>query len=356
MKNIKWGEPDVGDEEIASVVSSLKYGYVGANGPVVRQFEQEFARKLGARYAIAVNNGTSALLAALLAFRHRLGSIRVGVPTFSFIASANTAAEVGSAISLIDCNPKTWNIEYDLVPHDIDVLMTVDVGGLSCDYDRLKGLGVPIIADSAESAGAKYKGESIGAQANVHCFSFHRAKIITTGEGGMITTNNGELCELIRTLVNHGYDPDKKPWEYKHIMRAFNFRMTELEAAVGLVQLRKLDRYVSERRRKASIYRDIIAELAEYQEEPEDCLHPYFFFGILIEKEPGRFCEEMYKMGIEVKTWPPAHRQRPYRNVAGHFPNADRVADRIVLLPIHNGLTEKDVEYVAEMVRKLLKR
>jgi len=354
MKYIKWDEPDIGNEEIESVVTSLESGYVGSNGPMVRQFEQDFAKKVGTRYAIAVNNGTSALLTALLAFRSRMGSIRVGVPTFGFIASANTASEVGSAVRLIDCNKKTWNIENDLVPADINLLMTVDVGGLPCDYDSLKALGVPTIADSAESVGALYKGKVIGTQADVHCFSFQTSKIITTGEGGMVTTNDEELYELMRAWVNHGYDPDKKQWEYKHTMRALNFRMTELEASVGIVQLKKLDRYVNERRKKASIYRDIIAELVEYQEEPKDCVHPYFFFGILIKKDQDRFCEAMYRMGIEVKTWAPAHRQKPYRHSGENFPNADWISSKIVLLPIHNRLSEEDAQYIAETARALL--
>jgi len=354
MKYIKWAEPDIGDEEIESVVTSLK-SWVGSNGPMVKQFEKDFAKKVGARYAIAVNNGTSALLAALFAFRSRMGSIKVGVPTFSFIASANTSWEVGGDIRLIDCNKKTWNIENALVPADIDLLMTVDVGGLPCDYDSFKDLGVPIIADSAESAGAWYKRRLIGSQADVHCFSLHRAKIITTGEGGMITTNDEELYELMRAWVNHGYDPTRRKWEYKHIMRALNFRMTELEAAIGIVQLKKLGRYVSERQRKASIYRDIIGELVEYQEEPRDCVHPYFFFGILIKKDTDRFCEEMLSKQIEVKTWAATHKQKPYLHLGKNLPNADWVSSKIVLLPIHNRLSEKDTEYVAETARRLLK-
>ena len=355
MKYIKWDEPDIGDEEIEAVVASLKSRWVGSNGPMVRQFEQDFARKVGARDAIAVNNGTSALLTALLAFRSKLRNIRVGVPTFTFIASANTASEVGSAIRLIDCNKRTWNIEKGLVPSDINLLMTVDIGGLPCDYNSLKELEVPIIADSAESVGAKYRGKLVGSQADVHCFSLHRAKMITTGEGGVVTTNNEELYELMRALGNQGYDPTKKKWEYKHIMRAFNFRMTELEASIGIVQLKKLDRYVNERRRKANIYKDIIGELAEYQEESVDCVHPYFFFGILIEKKQDNFCEEMLKVGIEVKTWTAVHKQKPYIHLGGKLSNANQISSKIVLLPIHNRLSEEDTKYVAGITRKLLK-
>ncbi len=354
MKHIRWDEPDIGDEEIESVVASLKSRWVGSNGPMVGQFEADFAGRVGARYAIAVNNGTSALLAALYALRTRMGKITVGVPTFTFIASANTALEVAGDIRLIDCRKETWNIEKDLVPRDIDALMAVDVGGLPCDYDSLKELGVPVIADSAESAGAHYRGKPVGSQADVHCFSFHRAKIMTTGEGGMITTDDGELYELMRAWANHGYDPSREKWQYRHTMIALNFRMTELEAAIGVAQLKKLDRYVAERRRKAAVYREIIGGRADYQEEAEGCWHPYFFFGALIRKDPDWFCREMQKMGIEVKTWSPVHRQKPYIHLGSNLGNADWVSARVVLLPIHNRLTEEDVAYVAEAARGLL--
>lgn len=353
VKHYNWDEPDIGEEEIQSVLTSLKSRWVGSNGPMVRQFEQDFANKVGAKYAIAVNNGTSALLAALYAFKVKMGSLRVGVPTFTFIASANTAAEAGRSIKLIDCNKKTWNIEKGLIPPDINLLMTVDVGGLPCDYDSLKQLGIPIVADSAESAGALYKRKLIGTQADVHCFSLHRAKIITSGEGGVVTTDNSELYELMRSIANHGYAPERKPWEYKHTIRAFNFRMTELEAAVGIVQLKKLERYVRERRKKASIYRQIIGNLAEYQDEPDNSVHPYFFFGIIINKNQDWFCEEMGKAGIVVKTWTPVHLQKPYLQNK-KLRNAEWISDKIVLLPIHNRLSEDDTAYIAETARRLL--
>lgn len=353
MKKILWDEPDIGDEEIASVMSTLKTRWVGSNGPMVKQFEQEFAQKVGAKYAIAVNNGTSALMTALLAYKVKMGKLTVGVPTFTFIASANISMEVAGDIRLIDCSKKTWNIEKGFIPKDINILMPVDVGGLPCEYDPLKELGIPIVADSAESMGGIYKGKLIGTQADVHCFSLHRAKIITCGEGGMITTNNEELANLMRSLANHGYDATRLPWEYKHNIRAYNFRMTELEAAVGLAQLKKLERYVNERRKKAKIYREIICELAEYQEEPPDCVNPYFFLGILIKKDQRWFCEEMEKLGITVKTWTPVHQQVPYKQF-GKLPNADWIAKKVILLPIHNRLSEEDTTFIAETTRRLL--
>jgi perosamine synthetase len=349
---IRWDVPDIGQEEIENVTLAINARSVGSNGPMVKALETAFAEKVGAKHALAVSNGTSALLTALYAMRHLLGPIRVGVPSFTFIASANTAAEVGESITLIDCDMGTWNITSDRVPDDIDVLMTVDVGGLPCDYDAFKELDLPIIADSAESVGAMYKGQPVGAQANVHCFSLHRAKIITAGEGGMVTTGDTDLYNLMRRIANHGYAEDRDHWSYRHDIRAFNFRMTDLAAAVAWEQLGKLDRYVEERRHKATIYREVLGDLCTYQQD--DVGHPYFFFGALIDRDPDWFCAEMYERGIDVKTWTAVHKQPLYSHLPGYFPHADFISEHVVLLPIGNTLDERDIECVAEVARELL--
>jgi len=351
MSKIKWDEADISEEEERAVRDTVRSGYVGGNGPQVKEFEKKFAAKVQAKYAIATNNGTSALLCALQALK-RNQEIRVGVPTFTFIASVNTSAKEAKAIHLLDCDLRTWNIRKAFCHGLFNILMAVDVGGLPCPYNELGELGHPIIADSAESVGAYYQGKPIGSQGDIHCFSFHRAKIITTGEGGMITTSHKALYEYMYQLTNHGYDPKRKPWEYKHSERAFNYRMMELQAAIGLVQLKKLDRYVKERQEKAKIYKDIIGCKAGYQFTPKDCLHPYFFFGMLIDSQE-EFCKKMYSKGIEVKTWTPVHKQ-PIYSTKRSYPNADYIAERIVLLPIHNKLNEEDVKYIAEQARSLL--
>jgi perosamine synthetase len=353
---IRWDEADIGPDERKLVLEVLDSGYVGGNGPFVRRFEAEFAKKIGVRHAMAVSNGTSALLCALYAFRDEMKDPTVSVASFTFIASVNTASEVFRKVVLADCGRSTWNVERDLVPKKSDLILPVDVGGLPVDYDSLKEFGVPILADSAESAGGRYKGKPVGSQADVHIFSFHRAKIMTTGEGGMITTDNDSLYERMRAIGNHGYDEKRKPWEYKHSRRAFNFRMTELQAAIGIAQLGKLDRYVEERRKKARIYKEIIGQSVVYQDEPPDRVHPYFFFGVLVPRELGRFCSLMLKSSIEVKTWTPAHLQEPYTSLGLKLPNSEYVAKHLVLLPIHNRLRYEQVEQVARAVRTTLRR
>jgi perosamine synthetase len=355
-RTITWDQADIGQNELDLVTEVVRSGYIGGSGPYVHKFEEEFARKLGVRHAIATNNGTSALMCALYAFKERLGNVgRVAVASFTFIASVNTAAEIFKNIELVDCNPKTWNIEIDLIRKKCDLLIPVDVGGLPADYNSLKRARVPILADSAESVGARYNGDLIGGQADVHIFSFHRAKIMTTGEGGMLTTNDTALARLMRSIGNHGYDENRQKWEYKHKMRGFNYRMTDLQAAIGLAQLRKLDRYVLERREKAAIYKDVIGDLVGYQESPANCMHSYFFFGILVKKKREEFCSRMIRAGIEVKTWTPAHMQRPYREPNRRLSVSESIARRIVLLPIHNRMTDEDVKLVSGEAKRILR-
>jgi len=366
-KFISWACPDIGEEEVNAVIDSIKSTWIGGNGPLVKEFEKKWAQKMGVRYTIAVNNGTSALLCALQALRQNLyGESRrltIAVPTFTFIATVNCAYEIGKRVILLDCDRRTWNIrDEEILPHwkKIDVLMPVDVAGLAVDYDSLKKLGIPILADSAESAGAKYKGERVGSQADIHTFSLHSAKTIATGEGGMITTNDERLYNLMRSITNQGYGDKRDPWEYLHPNIGFNYRMAEPQAALGLVQLKKLDKYVKARISNASIYKDILGDLVGYQKVPRNCMHPYFIFGILIDNQIT-FCKEMYRNKIQVKvTWRPAHRQPCYKDKVGgqfwcRFPNAENISRKVVSLPIYNGISEEDVKYIAETTRKILR-
>jgi perosamine synthetase len=353
---IYWAVPDIGDEEIDNVLESISARWVGSNGPAVNCLQDSWCERMEVDYALAVNNGTSALLVALQAIREIIGTApRVGVPTYTFIASANAGAEIGDHISLIDCDPQTWNIVRPDVPWGLDVLMPVDVGGLPCDYDKLDMPNVITLADSAESAGATYKDKPVGSQCDIHTFSLHRAKILACGEGGMVTTNNKDVFDVMKSIANHGYaaSSNSETWDYSHERRGFNYRMTELEAAIALAQLNKLDKYIQERRYKASVYRERLAPYCEFQADPDNT-HPYFFFGAKIKKDTKWFCREMDKRNIEVKTWKAVHRQKPYLKSDDLWPVASELSDSVVLLPIGNTLTGDDVEYVADVAGELL--
>jgi len=354
MKTINWAEPDMGEEEANAAAEAVRSNFVGGNGPSVREFEAKFARKLGLKYALAVCNGTMALICAMQAMRTMGITLKFIVPTFTFFATGATAVEMG-LVKLVDVDRYTWNISTDLNENrGFPIVIPVDICGLPVNYDSLKGYSKYILADSAESIGSKYKGEYIGSQADIHTFSLHASKVITTGEGGMITTENKETYEILKSVCNQGYESHDW-WLYTHDRLGFNYRMSEVHAAIGLVQLKKLDRYIKERTEKARIYKDLLEGRAEFQEIPRDCVPNYFLLPILVE-DNEKLCRELKKEGISTKcVWTPLHQQAPTK-MKGSFPNAEYIASHGMYLPIGNRLGEEDVKEIADIVSKHLRK
>ena len=346
---IEWGIPDFREEDLEAASSSLGT-YIGGNGELVLKFEQEFANKVGAKYAVATNNGTSALVSACMVLKHIHGNLKIGVPNFTFIASANSTGLIFDSMVLLDVDPQTWNVTKRYAK-SADAIMTVDVGGLSCDYDSLKELGIPIIADSAEAAGSKYKGNYVGTQALMHCFSLHRSKIISCGEGGIITTNSEECYKLLKSYTNHGYDENRKSYEYKHKTLGLNFRLTDVHAAIALQQLKRLDIYVAHRQEIAKVYDNLSFDTQQY--DRKNYLHNYFFYGIQVDpRHRDRIVEGMLGKEIVCKTWSTVSSQQCYQSPP--TPSAKKIADSIILLPIHNKLTINDAEKVCEELMRII--
>jgi len=357
---IYWAEPSLGEEEKELLEQVIDSTWIGGNGPLVKQFEKEFARKVGARYALAVNNGTSALLCAILALKEKWILPTFSVPTFTFIATVNSVKVLDLEFDLIDCKRDTWNIDPKKVRTKTDVLITVDVGGLPCDYKELRKRKQFILEDAAEAFGATYRGKKIGSIADVTTFSLHSAKIISSGEGGFCTTNDKELYEIMRSITNQGYTREKKPWEYEHVRVGLNFRMTEMQAAIGLVQLRKSDKFLRLRQEIAKIYKEELYKYGEFQKVPRDRTHPYFLFGILVEpKIRDKLCKEMLKQGVQTKiTWKPVHLQKPYlrKRKRKKFKVSEEIYRRIISLPIHNSLSEEDAKEVVDVFKRSWKK
>ena len=350
---VLWSKPDFSSEEYEAAFNSLK-NYIGANGPEVEKLEKEFADKVGSKYAIAVCNGTAALMLSLMCMRQMHGDLKVGVPSFTFIASANSSYQVFGKenVRLLDCDLNTWNTTAKDMHNDIDLLMTVDVGGLPCDYAELNKLNIPIVADSAESIGSEIDNRIIGTQADMHCFSLHRAKVVSCGEGGMVTTNSVQLYDLAKSLLNHGYSKNKHSHEYVHDNYGVNFRMSDVNAAIARVQLRKLSKFVSHRNKIADIYKQELDGLVDFQVyNSERFKSNYFFFGIRVE-DRARVIDKMYSDGIQVKTWTAVHKQPIWNDV--ELPSASIICDSVVLLPIHNVITEAEVEYTIQKLKEVL--
>lgn len=347
MKLINWDDQDIGHNEINAALKSLSQG-VGAKGENLELLEKEFQDRLGCKHAILVSNCTTALMTAVLALKELQPNIKkIAVPSFTFIASANSAKFVLDDVELVDCDLDDWNIRVEDVPKDVDVVMLVDVGGVPCDYDKFKKLGLLLIADSAESLGSTYKGQQIGTQVDLHCFSFQRSKIITSGEGGLITTNNDELAEICRSIVNHGYSVNKKSYEYIHNRFGLNFRMCDVEAAILREQLKKLDLYVERRNQVAQQYTDKLSSRFKVQIIPDYCQSNYFFYGIMVDsKIRNQMAEYLIGNGIVVKCWTAIHQQKLWKTAG--LPNATQISDSVILLPIHNKITDDEVDYIIQ--------
>lgn len=347
MRSINWDDQDIGSSEINAALKSLSNG-VGAKGENITLLEQEFQERLKCKHAILVSNCTTALITSLLALKEVQPNIKkIAVPSFTFIASANAAKFVLDDVELVDCDLDNWNVRVEDVPKDVDAIMLVDVGGVPCDYDKFKRTGALLIADSAESLGSTYKGQQIGTQVDLHCFSFQRSKIITSGEGGLITTNDDELADICRSIVNHGYSSDKKSYEYIHNRFGLNFRMCDIEAAILREQFKKLDLYVQRRNEVALRYSQKLSSVFQVQVIPNYCTSNYFFYGIMVSPEKrNQMAEFLIENGIVVKCWTAIHQQELWKKQG--LPNATLISDSIILLPIHNRITNDEVDYIIE--------
>lgn len=356
MTKIKyaWAIPDIGNEEIKAVTEVLKSGWISGTTPYNDQLEKEFAKVVGSKYSIAVSNGTAALILGLMALKER-AYLNIAVPTWTYIATANTAQLMGK-LKLVDADLDTFCIKVSEIPKR-QVVMPVDIGGCPPDYDSIRKLPwKPIIfADSAEAIGSYYKGKPVGSQADLHMFSLHATKVVTAGEGGMLTTNDKNLYETLKALNNQGYGEGHNPWDYNHPRIGYNFRMPSLQAAITLVQLKKLPKYLKKREEFVHIYHDILGDSVGYQKVPNYAKSCNFLFTILVNpKIKDKFIRNMSRNGIQVKAWKPVHMQPPYLKYKYTLPNAEFLYERNVHLPIHNKLTEEDVKEIAETAKRLL--
>lgn len=349
---IRWAEPNLGVEEKRLLKEVIDSGWIGGNGPKMKELERTFANVVGANHAIAVCNGTCGLLASVITAKEFCDAKAIAVPTFTFIAPVNVAA-MFKPLRLLDCRLDTF--EINLLEKN-ELVIPVDVGGLPCDLDWIIENSDFVIEDACEALGSTYKKRKIGSIANISVFSLHAAKVVTSGEGGMITTNDEEIAEYLRSVVNQGYPKEKAPHEYSHIIRGLNFRMTEMQAAIALAQLRKLRRFLGIRKKIAETYKDILGDKVGYQKIPKDREHPYFLFLIVLEpKLREKVLLNLKKNNVETKvTWKPVHLQPPYSNVKAFCPNSERIWKQVLSLPIHNKLTEEEAQFVAEKILEVI--
>ncbi|WP_375267704.1 DegT/DnrJ/EryC1/StrS family aminotransferase [Phenylobacterium sp.] len=346
------------------VLECLESSWISSSGRFLDAFEAAFAERCGVRHAIATNNGTTALHLALLGLGIGPGD-EVIVPDLTYIASANAVRYCGATPVFVDNERWTMNLDPALVTAKVTsqtrAIMPVHLYGHPVDMDPILALSeqhnLLVVEDAAEAVGARYKGRPVGGLGNCATFSFFGNKIITTGEGGMVTTNDDALAERLRLLRSQGMDPKRRYW---FPVVGYNYRMTNLAAAIGLAQLERIDAHLAARRHVAQGYDARLKRLEDQVIRPV-CEpwadHVYWMYTILL-REPGRrdaVMAAMAKAGVETRpVFHPMHTLPPYFEADGYYPNADWCAGRGINLPTHGGLTEADLDRVVTALEEAL--
>ncbi len=362
---IRIAEPQIGEEEIEAVRRVLLSGRL-AHGPVVEEFEERFAGYVGVDYAVATSNGTTALFLMLKAAGIGKGDEVITTP-FTFIATSNSILYVGARPVFVDIDPRTYNMDPDRVLEALTprtrAILAVHLYGHPADTRALREIaedhGLLLLEDAAQAHGAEAYGRKAGSLGDAAAFSFYATKNMTTGEGGMITTNDRGLAEKARLLRSHG-----EQGKYDHVELGYNFRLTSIQAAIGLVQLEKLEALNEARRRNASILNSELAGLKGVvtpREEPW-ARHVYHQYVIRVTAPPGRdsLRERLEVHGVETAVhYPRAIPDQPlYRRLGidcvDGCPNARRAASEVLSLPVHPGLEPEEVRWIASKVKEII--
>ena len=352
--------PMIGDEERAAVLAVLDSGQL-AQGPVVAAFEREFAQWCGVKHAVAVNSGTAALHLLLLAHGLKEGD-EVITSAFTFVASANAALFVGARPVFADIELDTYCLDPSRVEAVITprtrAIMPIDLYGHPAAIHELKQIaerrGLILIEDACQAHGAEIDGKKAGALGAGASFSFYPTKNMTTGEGGMVTTDDDGLAGRIRSLRQHGAAE-----RYHHDILGYNFRLTDIAAAIGRAQLLKLERFNEARRRNAAILDRGLKGIrgVNLPLERDGCRHVYHQYTIRVEKGRDAMGETLRQLGVGTAVhYPiPVHRQPLYRDLgfdSVSMPNAEAAASQVLSLPVHPQLTSTDLDRIIDSVRK----
>lgn len=360
-------EPIIGDEEIEAVVAALRGGEIsGTFGSTIPQFEQEFADYCGCKYGVAVNSGTSALQLAVAAAGIGPGD-EVLVSASTNIASALAAVHNRAIPVPVDSEEETWNLNVDLIEKLITsktrAVIPVHLFGHPVDMDRLmhiaKQHNLIVIEDCAESHGATCKGKPTGSFGDMGCFSFYANKVITTGEGGMVVTNDKKLADQVRLLRNLAFT---KP-RFWHEKAGYNFRLTGYQAAMGLAQLRKIHSIIAEKRRVAQTYSHYLEDIPGLQlpVERDWAFSVYWMYAMVVKPEFGlnrdTLAEILLAEGIQTRTFfCPMNQQPALKSLPGFrevpCPVADALWETGMYLPSSWNLSEKKIEQIAESIRR----
>jgi perosamine synthetase len=359
--------PVLAGREKEYVADCMESGWISSGGKYVERFEAAFAEFCGVRHAVACCNGTVALHAALAALGVGPGD-EVIVPTLTFVATANAVTYCGARPVFVDSEPATWNLDPALVEAKVTPrtkgIVAVHLYGHPAEMDALREVagrrGLFLLEDAAEAHGALYKGRPAGSLGDAAAFSFYANKIIATGEGGMVTTDDDALAARVRLLRGQGMDSERRYW---FPVIGYNYRMMNLPAAIGLAQLERADWHTGRRREVAAAYQSLLRGVSRlrWQGESEWARHAYWMFTVVLghETPAGRdaLMARLHERGVETRpVFYPVHLLPPYREAAGgeEFPVAERLARRGVSLPTWAGLSFEEISYVCDSLRECL--
>lgn len=351
-------KPLIGNEEIEEVVKVLKSGFI-TQGPKVTFFEEVFGEYVGTKHAVATSSGTTALHLALLAAGVGGGDEVITTP-FTFIATANCVLYTGARPVFADIDPETYNLDpeniKDVITNKTKAIIPVHLYGQPADMDSIckiaKDHDIKVIEDAAQAHGAQFKGKNVGSFGDAACFSFYPTKNMTTSEGGMITTNNQEIDQTVRTLRAHG---EKE--RYEHFTLGYNFRMTDIAAAIGIAQLRKLEQFNQERIENAEYLTEHIKKI-DGIEPPfvqENVRHVFHQYTIRVNGDKRdeliRFLND-HLIGTGIHYPIPVYKQKLYQNLGIHAecPEAEKAAAEVLSIPVHPALRVDDLEKIVQIL------
>ena len=365
---LRLAEPVFGHEALDAIEAVLASGRL-TQGPYVERFELAIAELCGARHAVAVTSATTALELALATLDIGAGS-EVLVADFTYPATGNAVLQRGGQLRLVDVDPATYCIDFDRLVTAVDertsAVITVDVFGLPVDYGRIEPFlaerGIPLICDAACALGGAIGSRRCGSFGQLSAFSFHPRKSLTTGEGGIVTTDDDELAERLRRLRNHG--TERHGWRARFIEPGFNYRMSEMQAALGLSQVADFGELVARRRELASLLRHELRgiEGVTPQAEPDGHHHPYQSFVITLDDSIDRdnVIEHLLSTGIESTLGTYAMHAEPAFMTRcsvqpGDLPNSYRLVEQTLALPLHHRIAEADLPFIASCLQQAIR-
>ena len=353
------------------LIECIDTGWISSEGPFVKEFEDKFSAKMGRKYGIAVSNGSVALDASIIALGIKEGD-EVIMPTFTIICCASAITRVGAIPVLVDAHPETWNMDVDQIESKITAktkaIMVVHIYGIPVDMDKVSALAkkynLKIIEDAAEQHGQHYKGKPIGSFGDISCVSFYPNKHITTGEGGMIITDDEQLADKCRSLRNLCFKPERR---FYHEELGYNYRMTNLQAALGVAQLERIDSFITKKRWIGRKYNELLADLKDKLDLPlaqtNYAENIYWVYGLILKDnipfEASEMINKLFEKGVGARPFfwcmheqPVFHKMRLFTDEK--YPTGERIARRGFYIPSGLALTEDEIKVVSQKLHEIL--